>query len=195
MKGESDVTGFEQFIELFGNVTVSTLAIISLAFFFCYKGYKYFVKFLDNKKDLAIKKHEAEKLKDEQLKKVLDEVNKYPQYREQSRKIQKEFRDEIDGLKESQKVLENTQQCIQITLKDMQEKNERRERNKLRDKLLQSYRYYTDKTRNPTQSWTRMESEAFWELFGDYEDMGGNDYIHTIVQPAMNNLKIIDNFD
>lgn len=195
MKGDKIVLGFEQFLQTFGDITLSKVVTIILVIVFLWGIYKQIKKFLENKKKVLIEKHESEKLKDEQLKKVLDEVNKYPQYREQSRKIQKEFRDEIDGLKESQKVLENTQQCIQITLKDMQEKNERRERNKLRDKLLQSYRYYTDKTRNPTQSWTRMESEAFWELFGDYEDMGGNDYIHTIVQPAMNNLKIIDNFD
>lgn len=193
MKGESDVTGFEQFIELFGNVTVSTLAIISLAFFFCYKGYKYFVKFLDNKKDLAIKKHEAEKKKDEKLNKVFEEVNKYPEYREQSRAIQQAFREEIDGLKESQQELAKAQQDIYGTLKDMQEKQERRDRNKLRDRLLQSYRYYTDIENNPSQTWTRMESEAFWELFRDYEDAGGNGYMHSTVQPAMNLLKIIDN--
>ena len=109
---------------------------------------------------------------------ALEEVAKYPQYREQSRKIQQEFRKEIDGIKE--------------ILKDMQEKQERRERNKLRDKLLQSYRYYTDKEKNPSQTWTRMESEAFWELFRDYEDAGGDGYIHSVVQPAMNLLTIID---
>lgn len=187
------MVGLEQFLALFGDITLNKIVIFILAIIFCFGIYKQIKKFFDNKKDLLIQKHELEKKKDEDLTYVLEEVKKYPEYREQSRKIQQEFRDEIDGLKESQKVLANTQQCIQITLKDMQEKNERRERNKLRDKLLQSYRYYTDKTRNPTQSWTQMESEAFWELFGDYEDMGGDGYIHTIVQPAMNLLKIVEN--
>lgn len=187
--------GLEQFLALFGNVTVTKIISFGLAIFFCWKMYQQVKKFFDNKKKVLIEQHEAKKEQDEKVNILLEEVNKYPQYREQSRKIQQEFRDEIDGLKESQKVLANTQQCIQITLKDMQEKNERRERNKLRDKLLQSYRYYTDKTRNPTQSWTRMESEAFWELFGDYEDMGGNGYIHTVVQSAMNALKIIDDYE
>lgn len=189
-----DVVGLEQFLELFGNVTVSTLIVISLALFFCYKGYKQFIKFLENKKNLTIQKYEAEKEKDEKINKVLEEVNNYPKYREQSRKIQQEFRQEIDELKNFQKNLANTQKSIQDTLQDMQEKRDRRERNKLRDKLLQSYRYYTDVKRNPEQKWTKMESEAFWELFRDYEDMGGDGYIHTVVQPAMNLLKIIDNF-
>ena len=187
------MTGFEQFLEIFGNITVSKIVVIILAGLFCYKGYKQFVAFLKNKEKIVIQKYEAEKEKDEQLKVALEEVSKYPQYREQSRKIQQEFRMEIDGLKNAQENLANTQNNICETLKTMQEKQERRERNKLRDKLLQSYRYYTDKQRNPSQTWTRMESEAFWELFRDYEDMGGDGYMHTVVQPAMNLLNIIDN--
>ena len=179
------MAGLEQFLELFGNVTVTGIVTFVLAIFFGYRIYKEVVKFLDNKKNLAIQKHEAEKKKDEQLKSVLEEVSKYPEYREQSRAIQKEFRDEIDGLRV-------TQQSIQDTLKDMQERQDRRERNKLRNKLLQSYRYYTDLEKNPSQSWTRMESEAFWALFKDYEDAGGDGYMHTVVQPAMNLLEVID---
>ena len=179
------MAGLEQFLELFGNVTITGIVTFVLAIFFGYRIYKEVVKFLDNKKNLAIQKHEAEKKKDEQLKSVLEEVSKYPEYREQSRAIQKEFRDEIDGLRV-------TQQSIQDTLKDMQERQDRRERNKLRNKLLQSYRYYTDLEKNPSQSWTRMESEAFWELFKDYEDAGGDGYMHTVVQPAMSLLKVID---
>ena len=189
-----EMEGLDQFLKIFGNLTIETLVVLILAITFCYKGYKQFSKFLENKKELAIQKHEAEKEKDAQLKLALEEVAKYPQYREQSRKIQQEFRQEIDELKTSQQTLVDTQQSIQETLKDMQEKRDKREKNKLRDKLLQNYRYYTDVKRNPEQSWTKMESEAFWELFGDYEDMGGDGYMHTIVQPAMNTLKIIDNF-
>lgn len=194
-KGEViEMIGAEQFLSLFGNVTVSTLVTIGFAAFFCWRIYLQIKKFIDNKKEILIKKHEAEKEKDEKIGRLLEEVNKYPQYREQSRKIQQEFREEIDGLKISQKELAKTQQSIQNTLTDMQEKRDIRERNKLRDKLLQSYRYYTDIQKNPNQSWTKMESEAFWALFRDYEDMGGDGYMHTVIQPAMNLLKVTDNF-
>ena len=74
----------------------------------------------------------------------------------------------------------------------MQEENNRRERNKLRDRLLQSHRYYTNPKLNPNQSWTAMEAEAFWELFRDYEDAGGNGYVHSVVQPAMEQLTVIE---
>lgn len=33
---------------------------------------------------------------------------------------------------------------------------------------------------------------GFWELFKDYEDMKGDGYMHTEVQPAMNLLEIIE---
>ena len=186
--------GFEQFLQTFGDITLSKIIVFILAIVFLFGIYKQIKKFLNNKKDVLIEKHEAEKLKDEQLQKVLEEVNKYPKYREQSRQIQKELREEIDGVKSAQKHLADSQKEIIETINDMRLKQEKRERNKLRDKLLHLYRFYTDKERNPDQVWSRMDSETFWELFGDYEDMGGDGYIHTIVQPAMNLLKIVDEF-
>lgn len=186
------MVGLDQFLQMFGNITVSKIIGFGLALLFCWKIYQQIKKFLEHKKELLIKKHEVEKEKDEKLNLALEEVAKYPQYREQSRKIQQEFRSEIDELKESQKILADTQQCIQAILKEMQEKNDKRERSKIKDRLLQSYRYYTSIEHNPGQSWTKMEAEAFWELFGEYENAGGNGFMHTIVQPAMNLLKIID---
>lgn len=37
-----------------------------------------------------------------------------------------------------------------------------------------------------------MEAEAFWELFRDYEDAGGDGYVHTEVQPAMERLTVLE---
>ena len=187
------MTGLEQFLTLFGNMTVSTIVVIVLALFFCWKTYKQITKFLENKKNIAIQKHEAEKEKDEQLNLVLAEVKKYPQYREQSIQIQKAFRTEIDELKSSQILLAEKQEKIQHTLNTMKETSDKRDRNNLRDRLLQMYRHYTNEKTNSSHSWTRMESEVFWELFNDYEEAGGDGFMHTIVQPAMNSLEIIDN--
>ena len=74
----------------------------------------------------------------------------------------------------------------------MENDSKKRENNKLRNTLLQNYKYYTDKTKNPLQAWTKMESEAFWDLFGDYEDMGGNGYMHTEVQSKMQLLTVVE---
>lgn len=171
------MTGFDEFKELFGSITVLTVVELVLAIVFLYLIYRKVSKYL-------IGRYEAGKQKDEQLKTALDAVSKYPEYRAQSIRIQKELQDEIELLRHTQ--TEQTER-----LKAMEESQTRRERNRLRDRLLQSYRYYTDPECNPRQVWNEMEAEAFWEMFSDYEDVGGDGYIHTVVQPAMNLLKIV----
>lgn len=136
-------------------------------------------------RDYLIKKYEAEKEKDKELKEALEAVRKYPEYRQQSIKIQEKLENEIQELRKAQD--EHTCRLLQ-----MEENSQRRERNKLRDRLLQNYRYYTSKEHNPHQEWTRMESETFWECFADYENMNGNGYMHSVVQPEMNLLGIIE---
>lgn len=122
---------------------------------------------------------------DAQLKEALEAVSKYPQYRQQSLEIQQKLESEIQSIRLAQE--ENIER-----LKKMEDAQMKLERNKLRDRLLQSYRFYTDKDKNPTQSWSRMEAEAFWELFGEYEERGGNGFVHSEVQPAMNRLTVIE---
>ena len=100
-------------------------------------------------------------------------------------RIQEKLESEIQELRKAQD--EHTCRLLQ-----MEENSQRRERNKLRDRLLQNYRYYTSKEHNPRQEWTRMESETFWECFADYENMNGNGYMHSVVQPEMNLLGIIE---
>ena len=63
--------------------------------------------------------------------------------------------------------------------------------NDLRNKLLQLYRYYSSKQKNPMQAWSEMEAKAFWDMFGDYEDAGGNGHMKTEVKPAMRRLEEI----
>ena len=75
---------------------------------------------------------------------------------------------------------------------EIEEQNKKRECSKLRDMLLQNYRYYTSEQQNPSKSWTRMEAEAFWELFREYEEAGGNGYMHSVVQPEMERLDIVE---
>ena len=58
--------------------------------------------------------------------------------------------------------------------------------------IIQSYRYYTDKERNPRQVWNRMEADAFWEIIRDYEGYNGDGYVHTKIIPEMEALTIIE---
>jgi hypothetical protein len=36
-----------------------------------------------------------------------------------------------------------------------------------------------------------MEAHSFFELVKDYESLGGNDYVHNTILPAMNELDIV----
>lgn len=168
----------EAFLKVFGGLTVANVVQIVLAVaFLIYVGKKI--------RDYLIKRYEAEQKKDEQLHEALESVRKYPEYRKQSIAIQQKLEGEIQSIRQSQE--ESVKR-----LDEMERDTKRRERNKLRDRLLQNFRYFTSKEKNPMQAWTRMEAEAFWELFKDYEDVDGDGYVHSEVQPAMNLLEVIE---
>lgn len=164
--------GMEEFRVLFGGVTLWQVVELGLALGFALALYK-------KVKNYILERHDAEQTRDEQLAKALDSISKYPEYRAQSLKIQDELRGEIAELRSSQ------QQTAQ-RLNDMEESQRLLECNKLRDRLLQGYRYYTDR-----QEWTIMEAEAFWALFRDYERRGGDGYMHKVVEPAMRALSVL----
>lgn len=179
------MNGYDEFIGLFGDITVLNVArfILAAAFLF----------FVARKiRDYLIKKHDAESEKNEQLKQALEAISRYPEYRQQSIKVQKELEAEIQELRDSLK--ENTRIVMDNMGKiaQMEQDTKRRERNKLQDRLLQSYKFYTSTEHNPMQAWTKMEAQAFWELFGDYEKLDGDGYIHSVVQPAMTLLATIE---
>lgn len=179
------MTGLSQFLELFGDVTIAHVVLVVFSGIFL---------FVVGKKicDVVIERHEAAKAKDLKLDKALEGVEKYPEYRQKSIEVQQRLEEEIQELRGAQEKLSNTMIEIMSRLKQMEERINLRDRNKLRDLLLQNYRYYTNPDKNPSGSWTRMEADAFWDLFHDYEDAGGDGFVHTIVQPAMEKLIIIE---
>lgn len=184
--------GLDEFIHLFGDVTVLNIVEIVLAGVFLLFVYKQIKKFFQQKIVEQNKRAEAEKVRDQQIKEALDAVHKYPEYRKQSIAIQQKLEAQIDELKEIHKDTTSRLSQLEDRLTQMEEATNRRERNKIRDRLLQNYRYYVSRETNPSQSWTKMESEAFWELFREYEEAGGDGYMHTDVMPAMQLLHVID---
>lgn len=177
--------GMNEFISLFGDVSLATVISFVLALVFAYNIYKKVKDFFNEQSRKELEKSNKEKEKEKKINQLLDEVAKYPQYREESIKIRKGLQEEIDSLK-------TANEKITHTLDDMQESLKKRERNKLRARLLESYRYYTSLETNPKQEWNSMEAETFWNLFADYEEAGGNGYMHTVVQPEMNKLKVVE---
>ena len=164
-------------IEVFGEITVASVV-------FCAAAILYMRKLYTKWKKEVIAQHDTEKERDEKIQTCLDQISLYPKWREQSIEIQQKFTEAINDLKEVQK--QNIDR-----LEEIEAANQKRERNKLRDRLLQSYRYFTSKEKNPMLAWSEMEAEAFWQIFKDYEALKGNGHVHTEVQPAMRNLEII----
>ena len=167
----------ESFLKLAGNVTVEWVVIAVAAIIFLVKVYK-------KVEDFFSKKAIAEKEKDSRIHQVIEQAEQYPKWHQQSIDIQRQFTTAINELRAGQEE-QNAR------LEKMEADGQKREINKLRDRILQSYRYYTSAEKNPQKAWSAMEADAFWRMFGDYEDLGGDGYIHSDVQPAMNSLAVV----
>lgn len=173
---------YNAFIKMFGGVTITEATLCIGALVFMYGIYK-------KLSDKIVQRHDAEQERMAKLEESYDCVhNKYPEYRQQSLQIQKELTARMD-------TMGTAIDGLAKSLADMKEVTNRRERNRIRDRLLQAYRYYTNPETNPNQCWNNMEAEAFWEMFKDYEDAGGDGFMHTVVQPVMEKLRIIDVID
>lgn len=128
-----------------------------------------------DKEITAIKKHHEEDIQ--------KFYNSQLNYRQQSLNKQ-------DAIDEHFESLEAQIKSLTTLISNHYEETKRLKRNELREKLLNSYRHFTSKELNPSQEWNEMEAEAFWHLFSDYEEMGGNGYMHSTVKPAMEALII-----
>lgn len=175
----------EEFLSIFGNITILQVVQFVLAVVFVILVYRQVKKYFQRKITEQNKRAAIDEQRDKQLKEALDSVHQYPKYRQQSLEIQEKLQAQIESLNQAQQELNKR-------MSEMEESADRRERNKLRDLLLQNYRHYINPETNPSHSWTAMEAETFWELFRDYEAAGGNGYIHTEVLPAMQLLTVVE---
>ena len=172
------VTGMDEFLGIFGSIIIGQVVAFVLACVFLFIIGKKIVVYFNGKIEL-------EKKRDKDIETALAEVAKYPQYRKQSIAVQQELQGEINVLKEA--IDKNTRK-----MEEIETGNKTRELNRIRNKLIESYNYYTSERRNPTKSWTEMESQSFLSMFAAYEDFGGDGFIHSTVEPAMRALEVID---
>lgn len=118
-------------------------------------------------------------------------VASLPGYRAQSLQIQQQLQAAdttiLATCQQIQAVVAENQKVLNTRL----DRLEKREKNALRAKILAEYRLFTDDTKNPLKAWSEMEQHAFFELVKDYEDLNGNDYVHSVVLPAMNELNVV----
>lgn len=123
-------------------------------------------------------RHEA------QIKNMQSIVDNLPVYRQQSLQIQESL------MNADQEVIRICREIAGEVVKKL-DRLEGREKNALRTKVIEEYRLYTNKDRNPLLAWSEMEAHAFFAILEDYESLGGNDYVHSTVIPAMHKLEII----
>lgn len=148
------------------------------------------------------RQHEAETAREEKLKQeniardakiaaLEAQVSAYPGYRAQSLQIQQQLQASDKDILNVCNEIKNSVLDNQNILNERLDRLEKREKNSIRAKLLDEYRLFTDETKNPMLAWSEMEHHAFFELVRDYEDLHGNDYVHSTVIPAVNELVVI----
>lgn len=152
------------------------------------------------------RKEAAERLYKEDIEKRLKNVeaavDALPGYRQQSLEIQQELKlgqqqvkmelqAEQSHIVQLCKTMNSSLTSLAEEFKAAQAKTDEREKNDLRQKLIREYKLFTDPRKNPSYSWSDMEQKAFMSQVKDYEALGGNDYIHKTVLPAMYLLEII----
>ena len=118
-------------------------------------------------------------------------VDALPTYRAQSLQIQTQLQASDREILEALVAIKGSIKENQDILNTRLDRLEDREKNAIRAKLLDEYRLFTDEHKNPMLAWSEMEHHAFFKLVSDYEDLHGNDFVHSEVLPAMNRLTVI----
>jgi len=146
------------------------------------------------KKQKKVAEAEKEQLKQENLirdKKITAIETDLPIFHQQSIKIRTELQETDKTILETCNKIQESVLTNQKILNQRLDRLEKREKNALRAKILADYRLFTSDEKNPKKAWSEMEHHSFFELIKDYEDLNGNDYVHSVVIPAMNELVVI----
>lgn len=162
--------GYEEFKEVFGD-----LAVLDVIQFIMAVGFFVFVY-------IKWSRWNGERIN---RRKAIDEALNLPDEYQGDKHKNKKVHDELKTAIED----------LSNRLAKIEEDIRKRDCNQLRNTLLQYYHHYTSLETNPSRSWTEMEHEAFMLLFKDYEETGGNGYMHSVVLPAMEELTIISIHD
>lgn len=123
-------------------------------------------------------------------KKIIEDENITRDRRERIEKLEEAYK-EIPDMKKDISQAKAASDRVLNKLNQIENDNKKREMRKLQNALLENYRLYADINRNPMQAWSKMEANAFWDLFEEYEAVGGDGFMHSEVQPAMQKLIVI----
>jgi hypothetical protein len=105
--------------------------------------------------------------------------------------LQERHASDKNQLLEAQKEMSKSINDMAEKVNTLMEFNQKYELADMRETLLSAYRYYANVRVNPRLEWTEMEAHAYKEQLASYEQLGGNDFIHTDVEPDMEKLIVI----
>ena len=143
-----------------------------------------------------IKLHEAQVEQENQVrdKKIADleaVIDTFALQQKQNLQLQQEQQTEENTILKTCNKIQQDIKENKVKLSKRLDRLEKKKKNAIRAKLLEEYRLFTSEDKNPKHAWSEMEHHAFFELVKDYEDLDGNDYVHSEVIPAVNRLEVI----
>ena len=136
-------------------------------------------------------RQQAEAAQDSRIASLETRIDQLSNNHDQHSQVQEQLQGADQAILEALEEIRASMIENRTILNERLDRLERREKNALRQKILQEHRLFTDEAMNPMRAWTEMEHHSFFELVHDYESLGGNDYVHSEVIPAMNRLRVI----
>ena len=185
-------------LQTFGDLRLGSVIVTIAAFIVigavAVKLYKFICDFHDSiqvKRDAFDKMREDNEMFENQLKEVQPALTNITRSLETTQSQLFEVIETQNSLIGEIKNLSETQNIFATQFDRFKNDFDEQQVNKLRDRLLQIYRFYSSDEKNPLKAWTEMEKDAFDKLFKDYEKLGGDGYMHSVVEPEMRNLEVI----
>lgn len=160
----------EYLIQVFGAIPLSSVIIFVAAVAFLVSLWK-------KVHIMIVTEHDARQEKDNLIMQIASDIQELKQKQDKMETAILEVKSQQIEIADRQNIIE--------------EENKERTLNQLRDRLVQSYRYYTNEKENPLHAWSEMEKEAFEKLFKDYEALGGNGFVHKVIEPAVEKLEVV----
>ena len=189
----------EQFLKLFGDITILQVIEFILATSFLIACLVKFIKFVNTK-------HDAEKQRTADIQEALTGARSMPQCQANNKKAHEDLKVEISSnhdkletkivnleKKVDTKIdgLQDTLDSIVAHLKEIDDDRKKRERNKAREELLQGHRMFCDVSKNPMKAWTSLERDSWMSRYEDYIECLGNGDMTKRIYPDMCDLIVI----
>lgn len=178
-------------IEKLSNIDAATLVVLVI---FIVVIISYIIPLFIKLKNYIVSKYKKEEKTNSSIQNIETLNGKMKQYeenrihdREQSFKIQKELTDAIKDISDK---LEEMRRTTEERFIENREREDKRLRAQLKDRIGQSYRAYHN-----AGKWTSMEKEALEDLIEEYEGAGGkNSFVHSTVQEEMYTWELVDKY-